>query len=126
MIEQNPQSKTRLLAKVLRDVLSRATFATLADLTDALKCRCADLKIGNQFTNDDISAVFQWVSSNRSLSTPTAPVLEPGKPESLPLTRFDAAVLFGELQRRYQASRPAPVVQVSDGPDHFPGLVEIP
>ncbi len=124
MIEQNPQSKTRLLAKVLRDVLSRSTFATLADLTDVLKWRCAALRL--QFSNDDIAAAFQLVGSNHPLSTPVTPMLEPEKPEPLSLTRGDAVVLFGELQRRYQASRPAPAIQVSAGPDNFPGLVEIP
>jgi hypothetical protein len=50
----------RLLVKVLREVLRGERFDTLADLTDALKFRCARLRI--RWTNEAISAALRMVT----------------------------------------------------------------
>ena len=56
-----------LVARVLRDVLASEPFDTLADLTDALKYRCARVRV--RWTNDAISEAYRLVASNRPLVT---------------------------------------------------------
>jgi hypothetical protein len=58
-------TKSRLLAGLVRDVLRGQPFDTLADLTDALKYRCARLRI--PWTPDAISEAYRLVASNRRL-----------------------------------------------------------
>jgi hypothetical protein len=68
-------SRSRLLAKLIRELLATHEadeFETLADITEALKCRCARLRIG--WTNDAISDALRLVASNVAL--PGARVLE--------------------------------------------------
>jgi hypothetical protein len=65
LLGKTPGQDTRLLARVLRELLATETFATLADLTDALKHRCARLRI--RWTNDAINEVYRLVGSNREL-----------------------------------------------------------
>lgn len=56
----------RLVAKVLRELLqSDAHFTSLADLTDVLKYRCAELHI--LWTNDTLGEAFRLVGSNMRL-----------------------------------------------------------
>jgi hypothetical protein len=64
-VQQELQTQPRLLAKLLRDLVSHESFETLSDLADALKCRCARLRI--RWTGDDISQAFALVESNRAL-----------------------------------------------------------
>ena len=67
MGERNPTTTDgRLLAALLRDVLARESFDTLADLTETLKRRCARLRI--PWTNDAIGDAFRMVGSNRPLT----------------------------------------------------------
>ena len=57
--------RSRLLARLTREVLATpeaAEFTTIGDLIDALKTRCAKLRIG--WTNDDITAALRIVASN--------------------------------------------------------------
>src|SRR5262245_25256892 len=56
---------TRLRAKLVRQRLSEEPYESLADLVDALKCRCAWLRV--PWTNDDISDAMAMVESNRDL-----------------------------------------------------------
>jgi len=66
--EKTPEkSATMLVARVLRDVLASEPFDTLADLTDALKYRCARVRV--KWTNDAISEAYRLVASNRPLVT---------------------------------------------------------
>jgi len=62
---QNP-SKSRLLAKVIREILRQERFDSLADLTDVVKFRCARLKVG--WTNDLIQDAYRLVASNSDLT----------------------------------------------------------
>ena len=59
------QTQTRLIARLLREVVAAEDFTTLADAVDALKFRCARLRIG--WTNDGISQALRVVGSNRRL-----------------------------------------------------------
>lgn len=65
MIQTQTDSQTRLLAKLVRDLVATENFETFADLTDALKWRCARLKI--RPTDDAINGAYALVGSNRSL-----------------------------------------------------------
>jgi hypothetical protein len=58
-------TESRLLAKLLRGLLAREQFATLADLTAALKTECARLRI--RWTNDAISDAYRVIDSNTPL-----------------------------------------------------------
>lgn len=58
----------RRLAVVLRDVLRAEQFETLADLTDALKSRCARLKV--PWTNEAISDAYRMVRVSVLVSRP--------------------------------------------------------
>jgi hypothetical protein len=59
------ESKSRLLAKLVRGLLAREKFEGLADLTEALKVECARLKI--RWTTEDISEAYRLLASNRAL-----------------------------------------------------------
>lgn len=61
-------SPARCIARVLRDLLRTKSFETLADLTDALKTRCAQLHLG--WTNEAITEAYRLVGSNTPLVAP--------------------------------------------------------
>ena len=54
-----------LLARVVRTLLTSERFESLADLTDALKYRCAQLRIS--WAPHDITDAYRLVSSNTTL-----------------------------------------------------------
>jgi hypothetical protein len=55
----------RLLAKLVRELLHGEHFESLADLVEALKIRCARLRIS--WTNDGISEALSLIGSNTRL-----------------------------------------------------------
>lgn len=63
--------QARLIAKVLRDALAAESFATYADLYDALKARLARLRI--RWTADDLNRAVTLIESNRPALTPSRP-----------------------------------------------------
>jgi hypothetical protein len=60
-------TETRLLAKLIRELLNAESYEHGADLTDALKARCSRLRI--RWTNDGLNDAFRLVESNRPLVT---------------------------------------------------------
>jgi len=56
------EQRSRLLAKLVRELITAETFQSLADLVGALKLRCARLHVG--WTNDDINDALRLVASN--------------------------------------------------------------
>jgi len=56
------EQRSRLLAKLVRDLITVQSFESLADLVEALKARCARLRVG--WTNDDINDALRMVASN--------------------------------------------------------------
>jgi len=64
-----PENTSRLLAKLMRDVLRTEDFDTLADLVDVTKTRCARLRI--RWTNDDLTRAMTLIASNRPLTRAT-------------------------------------------------------
>ena len=59
------ETKSRLIARLLWPMIKAGEYTTLADLTDALKYRCAQLRIS--WTPDDISAAYRLIDSNTPL-----------------------------------------------------------
>jgi hypothetical protein len=90
----------RLLARLVRAVLARESFDTVADVTEALKVECARLKIG--WTNDAIAEAYRIIESNRPLvGTPrrSPPVPPPHVHEDVrPVSRDEARNIVGRLR----------------------------
>ena len=99
----------RLLAKLLREIVSGETFDSYADLIDALKTRASRLHI--RYEPDDITTAIAWVESNRELVRDTTPKkLAPDTLVSEPplVPREQATAIVQELWRRLN---PAAVVR---------------
>ena len=90
------EHRARLLAKVVRELLTtEGPFASLADLTDALKARCARLKIG--WTNDAINDAYRLIDSNTPLVPACLPPRRVERPPDAPIDRAFAAAFFADL-----------------------------
>jgi hypothetical protein len=92
-------SQPRLLAKVLRDLLATETFATYADLVDALKTRLARMRV--RWTNDDITRALDLVGSNRQILD--APMPRRTKPAAIVdtaprISAQDATAILAKLR----------------------------
>jgi hypothetical protein len=92
------EARSRLLARIVRTLLASETFDSLADLTEALKARCA--RLGIPWTPDDISEAYRLIGSNVPLAgerrrlreRPTAAATPPQQ-----LSRADAAAILERL-----------------------------
>lgn len=111
-IKENPKAKatemptkpnSRIIAKVMREVLEAEAFETLADLSEATKVRCARLRI--PYTADAITHAMALIGSNRSL-TGTRPVVtrraavpesKPSEPVGPPLSRVEAERIYQRI-----------------------------
>lgn len=72
MVEQNPESKSRLIAKLVWQLLKTdGPFETLADLTDVLKLRLKRLRI--PWTPPEITDAYALIETNTALVLPSAP-----------------------------------------------------
>ena len=94
------ESRSRLLATLVRGLLARGKFDTMACLTEALKVECARLRIA--WTNDDITEAYRLIESNRPL--PGAAPRRSKNPRHIereddarPLSRAEAKDLYGRL-----------------------------
>jgi hypothetical protein len=113
-MEKNPTHDAdvmvRRLAKILRDVLAGERFDTVADVVDALKYRCAALRIA--WTPDAITEAVRLVASNHPGLQFGGGVLgssprrvgsgcsqHPG-PTPADLSRTEAAALVADLRAR--------------------------
>jgi hypothetical protein len=93
--ENAPESQGRLLARLVRVLLARETFDTLASLTDALKRDCARLRI--RASNDDITDAIRLIASNRAIVGPLDLDPRPGPEDVPPVTRAEAAAIVHRL-----------------------------
>jgi len=120
------ETKSRLLAKIVRNVLARESFDSLADLTDALKFECSRLKI--PYTPQDISQAFAMIESNKALvSDPTFGLerVRTGKEsprEETIIGLAEASKIYAECKARcssaaHRSDAPAP--------EHFPRLMRV-
>lgn len=122
------ESKSRLLAKLLRELLDSNHFACLSDLTDALKGRCSKLKI--QYRDDDITAAIRLIASNREVADLPV-VLEKRQaltallPEPEMIPRSQASKIYDEIMLRYRQEQPAKRQEPTDAPEHFPTLMPL-
>lgn len=108
--EQNINAPARLLAKLVRELITRDRFESWADLTDALKCRCARLRI--RPTPDDISEAFRLVESNTALvGHLPAPVVAARVPD-VTFSRGEAVMLLRDVNKRLGTNvRPFDAIQ---------------
>lgn len=104
MLTNADQLPSRLIAKVLREVLAAESFASLADLVDALKTRLARYRL--RWTPDDLTAALDLVGSNRRLlygaPRPQRERLETSAPA---ITRQQAPAVLARLLRGH----PSPI-----------------
>jgi hypothetical protein len=113
-MEHDVQTQSRLLAKLVRVLLARESFATLACLTEALKVECARLRI--RWTNDAISEAYRVIESNTPLPglrpirrlTPLER-LEPLTPSS----RDDASAILARVYAEFARRAPRPHAEAS-------------
>lgn len=119
-----PENHSRLIAKLMRELLQTEVFDTLADLSDATKVRCARLRI--RWSTDEVTHAMKVIASNRVLTGALPPVQRrptpPPGPTGRPLSRVEATHLYNDLMGRYQRERAT--VTTTDAHD-FPALVEI-
>lgn len=109
MIEQHIETKSRLIAKIVWEILKRESFESMADLTEALKCRLAHFHI--RWTNDEISDAYRLVGSSTQLfhSQPVMSIIR--EPDPDPMTREEAARLHREIMARYETEHPRPTIR---------------
>jgi hypothetical protein len=93
--EPAAESQARLLARLVRVLLARDHFDTLASLTDALKHECARLRI--RASTDDITDAIRLIASNRALIGPLELDSRPGPEDVPPVTRAEAAAILRRL-----------------------------
>jgi len=96
------RTPTRLLAAIVHDVIDRDGFTTIADLADAVKARCARLRI--PYDAATITAAIALVARTRPVLEPT-----PGRPETIavdpsPISTADAKAILRRL-----GGRPRPI-----------------
>jgi hypothetical protein len=91
------ESKGRLLAKLVWELLKAEPFESLADLTDALKFRCARLNI--PWTNDDINDAYALIETNTRLPLRSRPPRrrEERPPDPAIIDKKFAADFFADL-----------------------------
>lgn len=127
MLPHDHETKSRLLAKLVRELLASEQFETLADLTDALKVRCSRLKILH--TPSDVSDAFRVIASNTALAAPPAGLER--RVDSTPLPLEDVAMpapearrIYAEIMARYRQEQPANAeTRGGECPPDFPNLV---
>lgn len=119
------ETKSRLIAKVLREILLVEAFDNLADLTDALKAQLSTLQI--VATAEEISQAYAMVASNSEIAAkPKLEIVRRGHeqmPDTPTLNKSEAAAVYRQLLARFraeQATSPMP-----GAPEHFPSLTMV-
>jgi hypothetical protein len=97
--EDHDGQAVRMVAKILRELLQQQRFTDLADLTEALKCRCAQLKIRGY--SRLVPRACDLVASNRPLVSPAPRPRDVVRAESRPLSRREASALWATLSARF-------------------------
>lgn len=97
-ISTDHESRTRLVAKLVREVLRNERFTDSASLTEAVKCRCARLKI--TYDSAVVAEAIDLVGSNVSLVNRKPEGLPEPAVEARPVTRTEAAALLATINQR--------------------------
>jgi hypothetical protein len=108
--KQDNITATKLVVRVLQDVVSRQRFECYGDLTEALKQRCAGLKIPYAGLVQDAIDRLELGGKAPLISRPSKGRLSERPPEEI-LSRESAAAVVRMLMDRYRAERgqaPAP------------------
>lgn len=95
------QSKTRLIAKLVRDVATCQRFESYSDLKDALRRRLVQLHV--RYQQQEFDDAVSLVTSNAVLWRTPRPARTPTQTAAPTLSRTDAKQLYDDLCRRYRA-----------------------
>lgn len=107
LLMHDARNPSRLLAKLVRDLLRVEEFESYGDLTEALKCRCARLNI--RWTNDAISDAYRMIASNRPLIRDRRPRRLVERPPAAEIfSRRAAASFFRDLPLAIRTMPSAP------------------
>ena len=105
------ENQSRLIARLLREVLRDESCETLADLVDLLKMRCAKLRI--PYPAQAVSEALALVGSNRELvADPRKGLVSRTEPrlrvfdKPLDPPRDEAAKLHAELMKQFTQRKP--------------------
>lgn len=122
--------KSLLLAKILRQLLADERFETLADVKDALKTRCARLRI--RYVGAEVDRALELVGSNHPLAAgpkllrEIANVVEPSPRE---ISKQEAREMLAErgvfLSGYGRPLVPRAMVVAEGAPEDFPTLMEV-
>lgn len=101
-LEHDHETKTRLVARVVRDVMRAEAFESIADLKVAIKAKLRALKI--PYAPADLDDALTVIASNAPLAAaapPLRPVPPPDRLVSDPpiVSREHAAEIVGQLRR---------------------------
>lgn len=110
---QPAESQGRLLATLIRELMRGETFESVADLVEALKARCARLRI--RWDNDVITEALRLIESNTPIVPSRVPAKKrPAEPApALPvISREEAAAIVAKLSK---APRRMPAAAPIDG-----------
>lgn len=117
---------TKLVVRVLQDVVSRDRFATYADLADALKARCRQLKI--HYDSALVSAAIDRLEmggKTRIVVKPTPQVETVAEtPIARECTKVEAERLYRELMARLAPPLENQPLCVG-APEYFPSLMRV-
>jgi hypothetical protein len=99
MLGQHVETKSRLIARIVREILKTESFDTMADLTEALKTRLALLRI--RWTNDEISDAYALIDTNTPLLRPP-PAVTPVRADAdpLPIGASEATAILAAIRTR--------------------------
>lgn len=124
-MRHDSENQTRILTKVIREVLARQMFTSMADLTDAVKTRCAKLRL--KVTDDALNQAFTLIASNTSLTVRMSKPVPPLAPTPRPVSRAEAAKILQELRARMLRETPVclPSPSAPGAPEHFPQLMPV-
>lgn len=87
--------RSRLLAKLVRELLGRASYGSVGELVDEIKRTCAKRRI--PWTNDDIGEALRLIASNVPLPGRVERVLPRGPDEPAEPTKAEAAAMLQRL-----------------------------
>ena len=113
--------KGGVVAAVVHELLKVEQFETLADLSEAVKCRCAALRL--PYDAGAVSEAVRWVQRSRPVLVIHPPHLPEIRVEAAPISPQEAVRICRDICAKVQPVVPP---HISDRPEHFPDLVLVP
>lgn len=108
--ERKPKTTTGVIAAVIHELLKAESFSSIADLKEAIKCRCATLRIPY-----DATAVYEALDLVERTRETVPSRLPRGNPQHIerqdgptPVSRAEAAAILQRLGVRVPSMRSVP------------------